>query len=78
MLVSTHGYVKTMGDVVQLNIKPKSITYSRKDAHVTIVYIPAKKVWQWTVTLQLKPQIFTGEEATEAEAKAKVDKYLKT
>jgi hypothetical protein len=74
-----HGYVmKPMGDVVQLNIKPKSHTFTRKNASATIVYIPGKRVWQWVVTLQLKPQIFTGEEQTEAEAKAQVDKYLKT
>jgi hypothetical protein len=72
------GYVKiTMGDVVQFNVKPKTLTFTRKDASATIVYIPGKRVWQWVVTLQLKPQIFTGEEATEALAKAKVEQYLK-
>ena len=70
--------MKPMGEVVQFDIKPKSLSFTRKNAQATIVYIPGKRVWQWVVTLQLKPQIFTGEEQTEAEAKAMVDKYLKT
>lgn len=65
-----------MGSVVQFRIPPKSLRGSKRNATWEITYIPAEKVWSWTVTVQLSPQVYSGTSPTQAAAQKEVDKYL--
>lgn len=65
-----------MGEVVQLKMQPKSLRGSKRNATWEITYIPAEKVWSWTVTVSLTPQVYSGTSPTQAEAQKEVAKYL--
>lgn len=67
-----------MGEVVPLNIKPKTISGSKRNVSWVITYVPAFKHWSWEVTVTLKPEVFKGTSKTQAEAHKEVDTYLKT
>lgn len=43
-----------MGDVIPLDIKPKSMRRTYKRHHFTVTFIPATKKWQWSVELVVK------------------------
>jgi len=66
----------SMGSVVHLNIKPKTLTGSKRNVRWTITYIPADRAWSWHVEVHTKPQVFSGTKPTLAEAKQEVEQYV--
>ena len=65
-----------MGEVVALQIQPKTLRGAKRNATWEITYIPAEKVWSWSVTVQLTPQVYSGTSPTQAAAQKEVAKYL--
>jgi hypothetical protein len=55
-----------------VSVKPKSERGRRSNAEWSITYDMTKKLWHWSVTITLSPQVFKGEAATLADARKEV------
>lgn len=45
-----------MGELVQLDIKPKTMRRTYKRHHYVVTFVPATKQWQWTVEYIVKTE----------------------
>jgi hypothetical protein len=55
-----------------VSMKPKFVSGRTYNTVWSYSYIPVTKQWFWRVELHVKPQVFTGHAATEAEARERI------
>lgn len=57
-------------------LEPKSKSGRKRNVGWTVNYNTTTRKFQWTVTVAMEPQVFTGECGTMAEAETKVNSIL--
>lgn len=67
------------GNVVKLEIEPKTVRETYRKHQVTVKYLPATSTWHWEIEFTARLQ-FDGEERNEkaalVKAKKQIDKLL--
>lgn len=67
-----------MSDDVVVVLRPKSLTGIRRNVRWEIVYHPESALWRWSVHVIPPPFECDGEAATQQEAQAQVDAWLRS